>query len=84
MTCSWRCRRLDPKAPRQHLVHLLEDKGQQVIDPEALLADHIIDTPGSNNDKVLAVPELVDVVTDRGAADTCVALDCPVWRLTVL
>jgi hypothetical protein len=59
----------------EELVRLVEDEHLDVARPEVPPLDHVEDAAGGARDDVLAVVELADVLADRGATDTGVALD---------
>mmetsp|Transcript_51302 Transcript_51302/g.116916 ORF Transcript_51302/g.116916 Transcript_51302/m.116916 type:complete len:377 (+) Transcript_51302:70-1200(+) len=59
--------------PAQHLIGLIQHKGQHRVQDQVPLGDHIVHAPGGPHYQVLAVPELVDVLADGGASNAGVA-----------
>jgi hypothetical protein len=59
----------------KHLIGLIEDEDLDVIDAHVALGDHVQDTTGSTNNQMLALLELLDVLTDGSTTDAGVDLD---------
>mmetsp|Transcript_84677 Transcript_84677/g.181458 ORF Transcript_84677/g.181458 Transcript_84677/m.181458 type:complete len:200 (+) Transcript_84677:521-1120(+) len=60
---------------RQHLIGLIKHEGDQIVHSQVPFPDHVEDATGRADNEVLALAQLVDVVTHRGTPDASVAFD---------
>jgi hypothetical protein len=60
---------------RQHLIGLIENEHLHLVGLEETTLDHVLDTTRGSNNDLDTILESLHVITDRGTANTGVALD---------
>eukprot|EP00955_Chlamydomonas_euryale_P102321 365412-Chlamydomonas_euryale.AAC.15 len=68
------------KAAREHLISLVQREHLDVVRTQGAATEHIVHTTRRTNNNMDASAQDAAILTNRGAADTSVALDLCAWR----